>query len=227
MLVVLNHKSNLTYKEIIEYEQKIKNLDVIVLPSICYMSLFNNGNYVLGSQDISEFKENSRTGEINGLQLRSLGVKYCLIGHSERRMYNKESNETMLIKLNNCFENDIIPVYCIGEAPNENKKEILSKEIDLVLKHYNNKEIIFAYEPIANIGKDNPNLETIQETIFYIKEYISEEYKKDVKLLYGGGVSINNIDDILEIKGIDGVLFSTDSLKLDNLKIIYDKCKTK
>lgn len=218
MLIILNHKSNLTLDKIIKYEKNIRNMNLIILPSMCYLPLFKKGKYILGSQDISEFTETSRTGEVNGEQLKSMNVKYCLIGHSERRIYNEESDETMLIKFNNCKNNNITPIYCIGAN--------VESEIDLAFKT-NNEEIIFAYEPIENIGNKNPNLDYIEKKINYIKEYIENKYNKKIKLLYGGGVNTKNIDEILKINNIDGVLISSDALKIDNLKEMYQKCKNK
>lgn len=217
-MIIVNHKSNLNYNEIIEYEKNIRDLDIIILPTLCYLPLFQKGRYILGSQDISEFKEKARTGEINGEQLKSLNVKYNLIGHSERRMYNEESDETMLIKFKNCKDNNIIPVYCIGAN--------IESEIDLAFKT-NLDEIIIAYEPVENIGTKEPNLEYVEKRMKYIKEYILKKYNKDIKLLYGGGVNIRNIDKILNMKYHEGVLISSDALKVENLKIIYDKCKNK
>lgn len=217
-MIIINHKSNLNINEIIEYEKEIRNMDLVIMPTLCYLPIFQNGIYKLGSQDISEFKEKARTGEINGEQLKSMNVKYNLIGHSERRLYNEESDETMQIKFKNCFDNGIIPVYCIGSD--------IEPEIDLA---FNSKyeEIIFAYEPLENIGNTNPNLDYVDKRMEYIKEYILKKYNKEIKLLYGGGVNINNIDKILEMKNHDGVLVSSDALKIENLKIIYNKCKDK
>lgn len=217
-MIVINHKSNLNIDEIIEYEKNIRDLDIIIMPTLCYLPIFKNGSYKLGSQDISEFKEKARTGEINGEQLKSMNVLYNLIGHSERRTYNEESDETMLIKFKNCKENNIIPIYCIGAN--------IEPEIDLAFKT-DNDEIIFAYEPVENIGNKTPNLDYVEIKMNYIKEYIKNKYNKKIKLLYGGGVSINNIDEILKMNNIDGVLISSDALNLEHLKEIYQKCKSK
>ena len=73
-MIVINHKSNLNIDEIIEYEKNIRDLDIIIMPTLCYLPIFKNGSYKLGSQDISEFKEKARTGEINGEQLKSMNV---------------------------------------------------------------------------------------------------------------------------------------------------------
>lgn len=217
-MIIINHKSNLNINEIIEYEKQIRDMDIIIMPTLCYLPLFQKGIYKLGSQDISEFKEKARTGEINGEQLKSMNVLYNLIGHSERRRYNEESDETMLIKFNNCKQNNIIPIYCIGAN--------VESEIDLAFKT-NNEEIIFAYEPVENIGNKNPNLDYVEAKMNYIKKYIENKYNKKIKLLYGGGVNTKNIDEILKMNNIDGVLISSDALKIENLKEMYQKCKNK
>lgn len=225
MILILNNKANLTLEEIKQYERKLRKYKVIVCPSTCYLTLFQKGKYILGSQDISEFVEENRTGEINGKQLQSLNVKYCLIGHSERRIYNKETNDTLLNKLIRCFENNIVPLYCIGESNNENKEEELKQELDLILNNYNDKEFYILYEPLNNIGNENPYLDTLEETINFIRKYIKEKTSKNIKLIYGGGVNNSNIEYITKIKELDGIIISTESLKTDTLKNIYKKTR--
>ena len=223
MIIILNNKANLTLDEVIYYEKHIRKYNLIILPTNCYLPIFKKGKYILGSQDISEFKELNRTGEINAKQLKSLNVKYSLIGHSERRIYNKENNISILNKLERCFEHDITPLYCIGDI-NDTYDELI-KQIDVVENRFSDKEIIYVYEPINNIGNLNPNLNNLEEKIKVIKEYIKDNYYKDIKLIYGGGININNIDDIKNINNIDGIIISSESLNLEHLKKIYMKTK--
>lgn len=218
MQLIYNHKANLTKEEIIKYEKKLRKYNVIVLPSTCFLPFFNKGKYVLGSQDISEFDENNRTGEINGKSLKSLNVKYCLVGHSERRIHNKETNESLINKLNNCKKYDIIPLYCIGEKNNVNE---LNEQIDLYLNNVNVEKAHIIYEPVKNIGSNEINIEEIKNNINYITTYIKEKYNKDVDLIYGGGVNINNIEQLKNIKEIDGLILSRDALDINNLDKIY------
>lgn len=218
MQLIYNHKANLTKEEIIKYEKKLRKYNVIVLPSTCFLPFFNKGKYVLGSQDISEFEENNRTGEINGKSLKSLNVKYCLVGHSERRIHNKETNESLINKLNNCKKYDIIPLYCIGEKNNVNE---LNEQIDLYLNNVNIEKAHIIYEPVKNIGSNEINIEEIKNNINYITTYIKEKYNKDVDLIYGGGVNINNIEQLKNIKEIDGLILSRDALDINNLDKIY------
>lgn len=225
MILILNNKANLTLEEIKQYERKLRKYNLIVLPTTCYLSLFQKGKYILGSQDVSEFEETNRTGEINAKQLQSINVKYCLIGHSERRIYNKETEEIILNKINRCFENNIVPLYCIGESNNENKELELKQELDLILNNYNDKEFYILYEPLNNIGNENPYLDTLEETINFIRKYIKEKTSKNIKLIYGGGVNNSNIEYITKIKELDGIIISTESLKTDTLKNIYKKTR--
>ena len=218
MQLIYNHKANLTKEEIIKYEKKLRKYNVIVLPSTCFLPFFNKGKYVLGSQDISEFEENNRTGEINGKSLKSLNVKYCLVGHSERRIHNKETNESLINKLNNCKKYDIIPLYCIGEK--NNIKE-LNEQIDIYLNNVNIEKAHIIYEPVKNIGSNEINIEEIKNNINYITSYIKEKYNRDVHLIYGGGVNLNNIEQFKNIKEIDGLILSRDALDINNLDKIY------
>ena len=203
---------------IIKYEKKLRKYNVIVLPSTCFLPFFNKGKYILGSQDISEFEESNRTGEINGKSLQSLNVKYCLVGHSERRIYNKETNESLINKLNNCKKYDIIPLYCIGEKNNVSE---LNEQIDLYLNNLNFEKIHIIYEPVKNIGSNEINIEEIKNNINYITSYIKEKHNIDIHLIYGGGVNLNNIEQLKLIKEIDGLILSRDALDIKNLDKIY------
>ena len=218
MQLIYNHKANLTKEEIIKYEKKLRKYNVIVLPSTCFLPFFYKGKYILGSQDISEFEESNRTGEINGKSLKSLNVKYCLVGHSERRIHNKETNESLINKLNNCKKYDIIPLYCIGEKYNVNE---LNEQIDLYLNKVNVEKAHIIYEPVKNIGSNEINIEEIKNNINYITSYIKEKYNKNIHLIYGGGVNINNIEQLKNIKEIDGLILSRDALDINNLDKIY------
>ena len=225
MILILNNKANLSLEEIKYYEKKLRKYKVIVCPSMCYLPLFQKGKYLLGSQDVSEFIEENRTGEINGKQLKSLNVKYCLIGHSERRLYNKETNDTLLNKIIRCFENNIVPLYCIGETNNENKELELKQELDLVLNNFKDKEIYIIYEPLNNIGNENPDFDSLEETINFIKQYIKEKNSNSIKTIYGGGVNKDNIKLLTKIKELDGLIISTNSLKVESLKDLYEKTR--
>lgn len=221
MILILNNKANLNLKEIKAYEKKIRKLNVIILPTSCYLSIFKKGKYILGAQDISEFKKTNRTGEINAKQLENLSVKYCLIGHSERKIYKNETNEIIINKIHRCLENNIIPIYCVGEIKNHENKDELKEQLDLILNITKDKQIIIAYEPINNIGNPEPSLEKIENSASFIKKYIKDNYNTNFKLIYGGGVNIKNIKKLMEIKNLDGFIVATESLNIKTVKKLY------
>lgn len=225
MLLIVNHKANLTCEEIIKYEKQIRKMNIILLPTNCYLPLFKKGKYILGSQDISSFSEKNRTGEINGEQLKSLNVKYSLVGHSDRIEYNKENKNEIKEKLSRCIENNITPLYCLGETEYETFTNEIKEEIDLYFETKNNKEIIFIYEPKKNIGNDDADFSKIEEITNYIKSYTTEKYNVIPKIIYGGGVRLNNISFIKKIKNLDGIIISKKSLNIKELKEIYKETK--
>ena len=218
MQLIFNHKANLTYNEVIKYEKKLRKYNVIVLPTTCYLSLFKKGKYILGSQDISEFEEKNRTGEINGEQLKSLNVEYVLIGHTERRQYNSETEITIKNKLKRAISSNITPLYCIGEKDNTSE---VNKQIDLYFNNVFKEKNYIVYEPVNNIGKENIDIETIKYNIKYIKNYIKEKYNKNIKLIYGGGVNLKNIKELSKINEIDGLILSKDALEINNIDKLY------
>ena len=139
MKIILNHKSNLTYQEIVNYYKEYKELDtkhdLIVCPTTCYLPIFKD--VVLGSQDISPYKMGSYTGEVSGEALKSLGVKYVFINHSERRHLNNEPLELAKEKLIRAKEADLIPILCVGEEDGEDAVEVLTHDLNYLLKDLN------------------------------------------------------------------------------------------
>lgn len=222
MLLIINQKSHLIYNEVKKYEKKLRKYNLIILPSQCYLSQFQKGKYTLGAQDVSAFKEKNRTGEVTAEQLYSLNVKYCLIGHSDRKNYNNETNKMLKEKLDRCFENNIIPLYCIGETNDETYKEEINDQLDLIKINYPNKELIIVYEPKKNIGNSNADFSNIEKIIKYIK---NSTITNNYKLIYGGGVRINNIEYIKSINELDGLILYTEGLKINDIKSIYEKTR--
>ena len=138
MLVVLNNKCNFNLDEYLDYQNKLKNLnfknDIVLCPSSIYLSNFELENVFLGSQNVSPFNDGAYTGEVSARQLKSLNVKYCLVGHSERRVYFKENNEIMKNKIEQLLENEIIPIYCVGELEKKRDNNELDEELKILEK---------------------------------------------------------------------------------------------
>jgi len=223
-LIVGNFKMNLLKNDINKYIEEMKKYNfsnVVYCPSNIYLQEFINNNLTVGSQDVSPFMNGSYTGDVSASQLKSLGVKYVIIGHSERRSYYHEK-EILLDKIENAITEGIIPIYCIGESKEEYDNdltlEVLKEELDFVFNsNLNINNIIIAYEPIWAIGTGLiPTSEEIYNVISYIKEYIYNKYNFSVNVLYGGSVNNKNISELETIKNIDGYLVGGCSIKISD-----------
>lgn len=225
-----NFKNKLDREESSKYAQKLEEFScsfvkTIFFPATPFLSYFSSSNYDLGAQDISSFANTTITGEVTGSALKSLGVSYCLVGHSERRKYKQEINIDFINKINHAQENGLKVIYCFGETLEEKEKGntymVLEKQISEVLNNVDLHDIILAYEPVWAIGTgQTPSLEEITETIEFIKDITEEKYDLNLKVLYGGSVNLDNIKELKTIKNLDGFLVGGASLNLDNVKAI-------
>ena len=222
MLVVLNNKCNFNLDEYLDYQNKLKNLnfknDIVLCPSSIYLSNFELENVFLGSQNVSPFNDGAYTGEVSARQLKSLNVKYCLVGHSERRVYFKENNEIMKNKIEQLLENEIIPIYCVGELEKSSDNNELDEELKILEEIRNNEKIIIAYEPLWAIGTGiQLNINELEKIIKLIKEKFPNN-----KVLYGGSV---NEDSIVNLKSelIDGYLLGGVSLHPERISMLLSK----
>ncbi len=212
-IIAANFKMNLTKTEIDNYLNTIKgkiDKNVIFFPSDIYLNDFSS--YLTGSQNISFIEKGAVTGDISIIQLLDMNIKYTLIGHSERRLYFNDNNY-INSKIRLALLNKITPILCIGENLEEYQKKVtfkkLTKQIDEAFLTNNsilNNSLIVAYEPIWSIGTGNIlDNKTIVEVIDFIKKYILNNYKLNLKVIYGGSVNLNNISN-LESLNLDGYL---------------------
>lgn len=223
MIVALNNKSNLEKEEFINYLEGLKNIktnsNLILCPTFLNIPLVNI-DIPVGSQNVSINDNGAFTGEISAKQLKSFNVKYAIVGHSERREYQRETNEEIKEKINKLKENDITPILCIGESKEERDnntyKEVLKEELSIL---DTNSNVIIAYEPIWSIGTGViPTNEEIEEVFKFIKDMFPNN-----KVLYGGSANVDNVDTLKQIELIDGYLLGGLSLKPDKLQIFLDK----
>jgi len=233
---ICNHKANLSkeaYQKIAKMMNKIETSSIVVVcPSTCYLGLdVERKNWKLGAQDVSVCINGDYTGEVTASQLKSLGVSYSLVGHSERRNQFKETSFAFLPKIHHLLENDITPIFCIGEAENVRKKkktfDILRQQItqvyDSLSKDFQEK-IIIAYEPMWAVGTGiTPSNEEINEVVEFIKKLVKEKYQFTPFVLYGGSVNESNVNKLRKIILLDGFLLGGVSLKEDSLTKIFTK----
>ena len=230
-MIFLNQKMNLTKEELETLIKDIQDLDVTLIPTMPLLSLASLNFKNLGSQDVSEFENGSYTGQTSINTLKSLQVKYCLIGHSEKREYLNEKPEQMIKKIEHCVNNNITPIYIVGESFNEYKKnigkEIIEKEITEVFNnlHCPLNNIIICYEPNWSIGRVAADIAYIEDIIKTIKSIINDYYEIDLPIIYGGGINEDNIKNINNIKNIKGVLIGNASLNSKSIRKLYELTK--
>jgi len=165
------------------------------------------------------------TGEISGEMLKDLGVEYVIIGHSERRAYFAETDETVNKKVHAAFKYGITPIICVGENLNEREagktKEVCRVQTEAALRGLSREQVaraVIAYEPIWAIGTGKSSTaEDANEVIRYIRERVAanfgEEAAGKIRIQYGGSVKPGNIREFMSQPEIDGALVGGASLE--------------
>ena len=208
-IVIGNLKTSLLSTDIVDYIKgmsKLKYEDVIICPSSIYIPYFLNRNFKVGIQDISMYDQGAHTGDILASQASSMGIKYAIIGHSER--HNRESLEDINKKILAANKYGITSILCVGEEQQSKKTEKMIKQyLKETLKNTLLSKVIIAYEPVWAIGTNEiPSNKYIENMASFIKETIKKEFDFDIKVLYGGSVNKDNINSIKLIDAIDGIL---------------------
>lgn len=231
-MLVANFKMNLTLDDILRYKEVMENNNIdnfVIAPSNLYLYPLKSEKYDLCGQNGYYLDSGAFTGEVSYMQLKSMGVKYALIGHSERRNVFGESDDDIRRKLKSCIDNEIIPILCVGEHKKDREdglaKEVIDGQIKFALDNMNIDTLVIAYEPVWAIGTGLiPNDDDIEEMHHYIKEIVKENVK-NVKVLYGGSVNEGNINNICSIEGVDGVLIGKASNDPENMLKLYNYIK--
>lgn len=231
---IFNLKAKLTYEQIKEYEQKITDLKkkIIIAPSAIYLTYFQERGFTTCAQNISKYSMGNYTGEVNAMQLKSIGCSYALIGHYERRLYFNESDQDFVAKIKQALKAQIKVIYCIGESFNNKNKaqtfDVLQKQINNVLKNFPSselKKIIIAYEPFWLVGsKQTLDINYLNEVLTWIKNYINKEYHIIPKLIYGGSINLYNLKALKELS-IDGLLIGSLSTEIDDVFTLLKELK--
>ena len=205
------------------------DVDVIVCPPFPYLELVSDvsedGDFFTGAQNVSKFENGAYTGEVSATMLKSLGVDYCIVGHSERRKYFKETNQDIAQKIDRLLNEDITPIMCVGESLDERESgrylEVIRTQIEEGIFHLiadDMQRCIIAYEPVWAIGTGHTaTKEQAQEVHAFIRNLIREKYNDDVaqevSILYGGSCNPTNAKELFAMEDIDGGLIGGASLK--------------
>ena len=242
-----NWKMNKLPNEAIELIEKltplVKDTNNEVIVCVPYVDLFyvilqtQGTNIKVGAQNMHWEEKGAYTGEVSGEMLSKIGVEYVIIGHSERRAYFAETDETVNKKIKSALSYNLKPIVCVGESLEQREsgiaKDIITKQTELALQGIapeNLDNIIIAYEPIWAIGTGKTaTKEDANESIKWIREKIVEIYGQQVAdrviIQYGGSVKSSNAKDLFEMTDIDGGLVGGASLDAEEFaKIVnYNK----
>jgi triosephosphate isomerase len=242
-----NWKMNMLPNEAIDYIQKfqdlVKDTEHEVILCVPYTDLFyclmnaQDTNIHIGAQNMHFEEKGAFTGEVSPAMLKSINCEYVIIGHSERRQYYNETDETVNKKLKAAFEYGIKPIVCVGESLEQREagkaEEVITTQTRLALDGLSNDQVkatIIAYEPIWAIGTGKTaTSEDANDAIKAIRNEIrriyGDEVAEEVIIQYGGSVKSSNAKELFTTSDIDGGLVGGASLKPDEFSLIvnYDK----
>ena len=226
----MNKLPNEAMEFIAELTPLVKDTENEVVICVPYTDLFyslmhaQGTNIKIGAQNMHYEEKGAFTGEVSGEMLKSIGVEYVIIGHSERRAYYGETDVTVKKKKKKALALELKPIVCVGESLEEREsgkaKEIVTTQTKLALEGLNNNEVektIIAYEPIWAIGTGKTaTKEDANETSKWIREESEKIHGKEVAdsviIQYGGSVKSGNAKDLFEMSDIDGGLVGGASL---------------
>ena len=239
-----NWKMNMLPNEAITYIEEftplVKDTKNEVILCVPYTDLFycllnvQGTNIKIGAQNMHFAENGAYTGEVSGKMLKSIGVEYVIIGHSERREYFNETDESVNQKIKAAFENKLKPIVCVGEKLEQREEgkaeEIVTNQIKLDLEDLTNDQVkntIIAYEPIWAIGTGktatsedaNKMIKTIRKQV---ADLFGKEVAEEVIIQYGGSVKSSNAKELFTTSDIDGGLVGGASLKPEEFSKIVN-----
>jgi triosephosphate isomerase len=240
-IIAGNWKMNKTPKEAVELTRMLKGLvdtdksDVVFcVPAIDLIpvgEVLKGTNISLGAENVYYEESGAYTGEISPSMLKEVGVKYVIIGHSERRQYFAETDETVNKKVKKILEHDMIPIMCCGETLEQREAGITIEHIRIQVKKglrdlsaSDAEKVIIAYEPIWAIGTGKTATSNqAQEVCHAIRTVLGEIFgdtAEKMRIMYGGSVNGKNAAELFAMADIDGGLVGGASLKADFEKIV-------
>lgn len=223
-------------KKLSELVTTSKDTDILIAPTFTALSEVNNAiegtNISLGAQNVFWEKEGAFTGEISVDMIKSTGCEYIIIGHSERRQYFGETNETVNKKIDATIKGGLKPVMCIGETEKEYEEKktlsVLDNQIKKGLEGFASddlSDLVIAYEPVWAIGtgktaKSDQAQDVHQNIRGLIEKLFGNVLANSLRILYGGSVKPENIKELMAQPDIDGVLVGGASLDPDTFSQI-------
>ena len=237
-LMAGNWKMNKTVEEAVTMVKALKtavagvsDVEILVCPTFTALYAVNNeikgSNINLGAQNLLWEPKGAFTGEISPAMVKDTGCSYVIIGHSERRQYFGETDETVNKRTKAAFGAGLVPVVCVGETLEERESNITFKVIETQIRgglaNLTAEEaatVVIAYEPVWAIGTGKTATpEQAQEVHAFIRKLYAELYKDaadKVRILYGGSVNPKNVSELMKQTDIDGGLVGGASLEADS-----------
>lgn len=204
---------------------------MIVAPPFTHLSMAveaaKGSNIHVSAQNCAAEAKGAYTGEVSAQMIASLGVEYVILGHSERREYYGENSEILNKKMALAYENNLTPIYCIGEKLEERENgkhfEIVRKQVEEVVFNLSPEQfskLVVAYEPVWAIGTGKTaTSDQAQEIHAYIREVLAEKFGEaadQTVILYGGSANPKNAEELFSKPDVDGGLIGGASLKADD-----------
>ncbi|PWT70910.1 MAG: triose-phosphate isomerase [Bacteroidetes bacterium] len=235
-IAAANWKMNLTYQQAEELIDQILNADIslkahqsavfaVPFPYLIMAKseLADAKSYFVAAQNCYTKRSGAFTGEVSAEMLQSIGISYCVLGHSERREYFGEGNAMLAEKINICLSYNITPIFCCGEPLTIREAGTQNSYVEQQLKeslyHLSAdqlKKIVIAYEPIWAIGTGKTaTTEQAQEMHAHLRQVLSKQYgdvANEISILYGGSVKANNAKELFACPDVDGGLVGGASL---------------
>lgn len=243
-IIAGNWKMHMTKDTALSYLKDLKervkgtDVEVVICPPSTLLNLLKEAakgtNIKIGAQNMYWEEQGAFTGETSPIMLKDLGIDYCIIGHSERRQYFGETDETVNKKIKAAIKHGIKPIVCVGETLEERKEgkteSLIKKQVAQAFKNIDLedvKNIVIAYEPIWAIGTgETATPEMANSAIAHIREVVRDIYNEgiseEIRIQYGGSVKPNNIEELMGQDDIDGALVGGASLKADSFSEIVN-----
>ncbi len=229
-----------TARHLVKLVADAKDVDIMIAPQFTALSPVSEivkGSLVsLGAQNLFWEKEGAYTGEISAEMLIAAGCSHVIIGHSERRQYFDETDDTVNKKINSAIKGQLTPVFCVGETEKERESKdtfsVLDKQVTLGLKGFSSdqlEKLVVAYEPVWAIGTGKTaTSDQAQEVHQFLRSMLEkifgDSFSKTIRILYGGSVKPENISELMAMPDIDGALVGGASLDAETFsKIVLFK----
>lgn len=227
-------EANKLYKELSQVELP-EDVTVIVAPPALYLSSFTEilSDVSLASQNVSQYDKGAYTGEIAATMLGSIGLNYCIVGHSERRAHFGDTDNVVKSKVDLLLPEDIIPIVCCGETLEQREagkaKEVVIEQLKAAIGHLSKADmanVVIAYEPVWAIGTGvTATKEEAQEMHAQIRLFLTDLFgniAQSISILYGGSCKPDNAKALFACKDIDGGLIGGAALNIDSFVAIFN-----